>query len=111
VRKVKSDRNHIELSVVHSVYKSELKKVKHPDGSVEKVSVDKMTKQIHVRKWFIKDGITSVEEYVTKDDKISKTRSIVYDKYSGRFYATHHGAAEVMQHLSPPAKDVGFQKN
>lgn len=69
-----------------------------------------MTKQIHVRKWFVKDGITSVEEYVTKDDKISKIRSIVYDKYSGRFYATHHGADEVMRHLNPPAKDVGFQK-
>ncbi len=110
VRKIKSDNIRIQLSVVHSVYKTETKTVTYPDGSTDKISIEKLTKQLHVRKWFVKDGITSVEEYVTKDDRISKARSIIFDKYSGRFYATFHGADEVMNHLSPPAKDLGFRK-
>lgn len=109
LRKVKSDQNRIELSVVHSVYETKNKKVKTPQG-IEVIPEEKMTKQLHVRKWFVKEGITSVEEYVTADHRVSRNRSIVFDKYSGRFYATFHGADEVMKHLSPKGPEVGFKK-
>lgn len=108
-RKVKSDQNRIELSVVHSVYETKKKKVKTREG-VEVVPVEKLTKQLYVRKWFVKEAITSVEEYVTTNNRISRNRCIIFDKYSGRFYATFHGADEVMKHLSPRGPEVGFKK-
>lgn len=110
LRKVKSDNTRIELSVVHSVYETRKKKIKNPQGYVEVVPEEKMVKQIYVRKWFVKEAITSVEEYVTNNNAISNNRSIVFDKYSGRFYATFHGADEVMKHLAPQSAEVGFKK-
>jgi hypothetical protein len=93
-RKVKSDSRFIELSVVHTVSKKD----------------ESFKKQIYARKWFEKDCITSVEEYVTAEDKVAKSRSIVFDKYSGRFYATWHAPEDIMKHLSPYSKNIGFKK-
>jgi hypothetical protein len=69
-----------------------------------------LIKQLHVNKWFKKDGITSVEEYVTAKNTIAKNRSIVFDKYSGRFYATYHSASDVMNSITGPnANQIGFR--
>lgn len=108
-RKVKSDGTRIELSVVHNIYESEIVKVKNPDKTHDYEKREKLVKQLHVRKWFSKEGITSVEEYVTNDHRISKSRSIVFDKYTSRFYATWHNPSEIMEHLSPVSKSVGFK--
>lgn len=93
-RKVKSDSRFIELSIVHTVTKND----------------ESFKKQIYARKWFEKDCITSVEEYITNEDTVAKSRSIVFDKYSARFYATWHSPEEIMKHLNPGNPYIGFKK-
>lgn len=97
-RRIRTDKHFIELSVVHTI-------TKVSDG--QEIPV----KQIYARKWFSKDAITSVEEYVTNKNEIAKARSIVFDKYSSRFYATWHSPQEVIRNLcSGSSSDIGFNK-
>jgi hypothetical protein len=68
-----------------------------------------LVKQIKVKKWFKKECISSIEQYVNSKNKISKKRSVVFDKYSGRFYATFHSPQEVIRAISYPMNNpIGF---
>jgi len=99
----------VQLDVVHSIYKTKTVYQKLGDDLIpERKEV--LAKQIRVKKWFKKEAISSVEEYVTSKNKVSKSRSVVFDKYSGRFYATFHSPEEVIQHISstPIKTPIGF---
>lgn len=107
---IRSSQDSIQLEVVHSVYKNKIVYEKMPDGELFPSKQEKLHKQIRVKKWFKKEAITSVEEYVTSKNTISKNRSIVFDKYSSRFYATFHNAEEVMRNIEtqPYKNQIGF---
>lgn len=100
----------VRLEIVHSVYKNKLVYEKMPEGELFPNKKEVLHKQLRVKKWFKKDGITSVEEYVTAKNTVAKSRSVVFDKYSGRFYATYHKMDDIMKHLMPqPYKNqIGF---
>jgi hypothetical protein len=70
-----------------------------------------LQKEITVQKWFRRDSIVSVEEYVTVQNKIAKNRSIVTDKYTGRSYATFHSPDEIMKSIYPEPVVTGFKTN
>ena len=109
-KKIDNLYDSICLSIVHTVTKQ--KTVYQKIGEDEfPESKEVQIKQIHVRKWFKKDGITSVEEYVTSKNTVAKNRSIVFDKYSSRFYATFHAPGEVMTSIHQPNipnQQIGF---
>jgi hypothetical protein len=99
----------VEIKVVHSVYKDKLVMSTLEGGEVypEKKSV--LVKQIKVTKWFRKDAITSVEEVVTSKNTLAKKRSIIFDKYSGRFYETFHSPREILEQInSRSANPIGY---
>jgi predicted aminopeptidase len=109
-KKIHSDQDSICLSIVHSVTKQKTVYQKLSGGEDYPEQKEVLVKQIHVRKWFRKDGITSVEEYVTSKNRVARSRSIVFDKYSGRFYATYHSAKDVMQNIHSTAPNpIGFK--
>jgi hypothetical protein len=100
----------IRLEVVHSVYKNTVEYEQLPEGELFPVKKETLQKQIRVKKWFKKEAITSVEEYVTIKNTIAKKRSIVFDKYSGKFYATFHNPEEVIKSIEPQSykNQIGF---
>lgn len=110
---VHSTRDCVRLDIIHSVYKSVTEYEKLPEGDLYPTKKDVLLKQIRVRKWLRKDGITSIEEYVTTKNTIAKNRCIVYDKYSGKFYAVSHSVEEVMYHLEghPMKNQIGFNND
>ena len=98
------------LSIVHSVTKQKTVYQKLSGGEEYPEQKDIIVKQIHVRKWFRKDGITSVEEYVTSKNTVAFSRCIVFDKYSSRFYVTYHPVSEVIKSIhSPTVNPIGFK--
>jgi hypothetical protein len=103
----------IQLEIVHSVYKNKVVYEKLEGGEVYPEKKEVLVKQIKVKKWFKKEAIVSVEEYVTTKNKVAKTRSIVFDKYSSRFYATYHNADEVMKNISNRTRNtqIGFNND
>lgn len=108
-KKIQSVQDSICLSIVHSVTKQKTVYQKLSGGEDYPEQKEVLVKQIHVRKWFRKDGITSVEEYVTAKNTIARNRSIVFDKYSGRFYATFHSSEEIMQNIVSSVNPIGFK--
>lgn len=109
-KKIRSVQDNVCLSIVHSVTKQKTVYQKLSGGESFPEQKEVLIKQLHVNKWFKKDGITSVEEYVTAKNTIAKNRSIVFDKYSGRFYATYHSASDVMNSITGPnANQIGFR--
>lgn len=108
--KIHNMHDSICLSVVHTITKQKTVYQKLGEDEFPE-SKEVNVKQIHVRKWFKKDGITSVEEYVTAKNTVAKNRCIVFDKYSSRFYATFHAPGEVMDSIHSPTipnQQIGF---
>ena len=110
---IHSTRDCVRLDIIHSVYKSVTEYEKLPEGDLYPTKKDVLLKQIRVKKWLRKDGITSIEEYVTTKNTIAKSRCIVFDKYSGKFYAAFHSIEEVMFHLegNPMKKPICFNND
>lgn len=100
----------VRLEVVHSVYKTKIEYEKMEGGELFPERRDVLHKQIRVKKWFKKEGITSVEEYVTTKNTIARNRCVVFDKYSGKFYAAFHNVQEVMRSIEtqPYKNQIGF---
>lgn len=100
----------IALDVVHSIYKTKTIYQKIEGGELYPEKKEVLVKQIKVKKWFKKDCISSIEEYVNSKNKISKHRSVVFDKFSGRYYATFHSPQEVLRQMSttPMNNPIGF---
>ena len=110
--KITQQNESVCLQVVHSVTKNKTVYVKLSGGEEYPETKEIFIKQIRVKKWFKKDGITSIEEYVTATNKIAKSRCIVYDKYSGRFYVTFHKSDEVINAIASSSSynPIGFKK-
>jgi hypothetical protein len=107
---IQTNGENIMLEVVHSVYKNKVEYERMPEGELFPNRKEVLHKQIRVKKWFKIEGITSVEEYVTAKNTIAKNRCIVFDKYSGKFYATFHTAEDVVRNISPQSykNQIGF---
>lgn len=101
----------IQLEVVHSIYKTKTIYQKMEGGDLYPERKEVLVKQIKVKKWFKKECISSIEEYVNSKNQISKKRSVVFDKFSGRFYATYHSPQEILQAISsnPMNNTIGFR--
>ena len=93
-------KDDVRLTVVHHVYKEKTYYTKMPDGELIPEKRETLQKELTKHKWFKRDAICSVEEYFTNQNKVAKTRSIVYDKYSGRSYITFHSVEEVISKIS-----------
>lgn len=107
---IRTTSDSVQLEVVHSVYKFKVEYEQMPEGDLFPNRKEVLHKQIRVKKWFKKEAITSVEEYVTVKNTIAKSRSIVFDKYSGKFYATFHNPEEVIKCIEPQSykNQIGF---
>ena len=107
---IETTHESIRLDVVHSVYQNKIEFETLPEGELYPVQKEKLKKQIRVKKWFKKEAITSVEEYVTAKNTVSKNRSVIFDKYSGKFYATYHKVEEVMKNIESHSykNQIGF---
>jgi hypothetical protein len=97
---IKTTEEDIQLSVIHNITKTVREKISDPDGREQFIQKEKLVKELPIRKWFRKEGLTSVEQYVTKKNTIARNRSWVYDRYSNRYYPTFHSPDEVFDHLS-----------
>lgn len=110
VRLSKSGRK-VCLLLVNPVYKKVTLQVRKPGGEIVKVQKEKFLKETQVIKWLDLDAIVSIEQYITKKGEVAKARSVVFDKYSNRFYATWHSVEEIIRILEDRKDDsVGFKR-
>lgn len=101
----------IELLMITPVYKSKIKEV-NVDGVKTAVEQQVLAKELRTKKWIRKDAITSVENYLTSRSTVSKTRSVIFDKYSGKYFATAHSTdniIEVLTHVDSYSPKIGFK--
>lgn len=104
----------IQLIVSHKVYGRKVVITRSATGEAVPEELDVMVKEVKLVKWFKKDGIVSVEETMQKDNRVSKTRSVIFDRYSGRFYETFHPVSSVMRSLYESTlnkSSIGFINN
>lgn len=100
----------IELIIVHPVYRTETVYEKRgEDEFPEEKQV--LVKEIKIRKWFHREAITSVEEYVNEKNRVCRSRSMIYDRFSSRFYITWHSVEELLQRIEKPKQPIGFNGN
>lgn len=111
-KKIKVFHDNIQLACVHTVTKSKMVIVKTPEGPVQEQR-EVTEKEIVVRRWFRRDGLSSVEEYITTTNSIAKKRSLIFDRYTGRYYATWHTPDEILEKIYEPsrtANKIGYNK-
>lgn len=102
------DSTKIEVRVVHEVYQTR-KEFITVDGKQQVIEKRKLVKELFPIKSIFKDAITSVDEAITLKNTISKTRAIIFDKYSQTFYLIDHSAASIRELLAhKPKTKIGF---
>lgn len=98
----------IRLNLVHPIYKT-VSKLRISGKSTYKESYEKLVKEIRLIKWLNLEAIISVEEYLTAKGTVAKSRSIIFDKYTGKHYATYHPVEEILSFLEGGKNNsVGF---
>lgn len=100
----------IELSIVHPIYKTKTVYQKMQSGEIYPEEKQVLVKQIAVKKWINKNAIGSIEEKVTAKNTIAKERSIIFDRFSQRYYETFHNPQHLIQTLNttPMKNQIGF---
>lgn len=89
---IKSTPDSIELTLIQSVYK---RVQRFKDGTEDFEDDLVLHKQVKILKRFERNSIGSVEQCLNAHNKVSKTKCIVYDKFSGKFYEVAHPYEEV----------------
>ena len=98
----------VHLYLITPIYETRSKIVVN-EGVKTKEPYQKLVKELRTRKWIKKDAIVSVDDYVTSKYQVSKTRSIIFDKYSNKFYATDHSIDDVIGALGKnTVSKIGF---
>ena len=97
----------IELKLINTFFKTKMV-LQVVDGQKTKVPVQVVAKEFNSRKFLRRDGITSVEDYVSSTRKIAKSRCIIYDKYSNQHLAVNHSVDEVRDWLFPNKNKIGY---
>jgi hypothetical protein len=106
---IRVDQDDIALLLVHSIYKTKLINRKTADGKKEVLEKQILVKELRVNRWFRKDGIIGVQEYVTSKNTIAKKRCLVYDKYSNQYYLVNHSVEQVRKAIKYiPKNQIGF---
>lgn len=99
----------LELTILHDVYKTKTVYVKLPGGDEYPEQKQVFVKTLKVKKWFLKEAIVSIEQYVTKRHSIGKSRSIIFDKFSGRSYTVLHTPQDILHMITQPTNPIGFR--
>lgn len=106
---IRVDQDDISLLLVHSIYKTKFINRKTPDGKYEVLEKQVLVKELRVNRWFRKDGIISIQEYVTSRNTIAKKRCLIYDKYSNQYYLVSHSMEQVRKAIKYiPKNQIGF---
>lgn len=115
---IKITEDSIELKIVNPVYKIILQPVKDNRGRfvrdelkrIIKEEKQKFVKDLLVPHNFLIEGITSYGKTITSKNELAKKRSIVYDKYSARYYTVAHTTEEIHDALrkNPQRSPIGF---
>lgn len=115
---IRQKDDYIEVDVIAEKYKKKLIKVKDNDGNYIKQDgqyvkelVEVFVKSYLVPTTFYKEGITLYAPAITSNDKLFKTKSTIFDKYSNKFYLVNHSISELdhilkIDEYNP--KQVGF---
>lgn len=98
----------LELTIIHDVYKTKTVYTKLPGGDEYPEQKQVLVKQMKVKKWFLKEAIVSIEQYVTKRHSIGKSRSVIFDKFSGRSYIVLHTPQHILHMITQPINPIGF---
>jgi hypothetical protein len=100
----------VHLYLITPIYEMRNRVVLNGDVKV-KEPYQKLVKELRTRKWIKKDAIVSVDDYVNSKHQVSKNRSIIFDKYSNKFYAADHSIDEVVDSLNKGSNPkIGFNK-
>lgn len=115
---IREKDEYIEVDVIAEKYKKKLVKVKDSsgnyvkqDGEYVKELIEVFVKSYLVPTTFYKEGITLYAPAITSNDKLFKTKSTIFDKYSNKFYLVNHSISELdhilkVNEYNP--KQVGF---
>lgn len=108
--KIVVEKDDLQLSLLHPVYKTTITKNVAADGTIVPTAKEKLIKEIRVKRWFRKDGIVSVQEYITSKNAIATQRCVVYDRYSSQYYTVDHSVHHVRQSLiaQPSKNQIGY---
>ena len=96
----KSNGSAIRVTIITPIYKTKIV-TKVIDGEKIKKETSILVKEIRTTKWLKKEGITSVDNYLTSKNTIASTRSLIFDKFTNKFYAVGHSQSDIISNIEP----------
>lgn len=99
----------INFKVIVPIYKDKTV-IKIIDGVKTNVVTRVLTKELRLETCMRIDGITKVDQYITSKNTISKTRSLIYDRYTNKYYTVDHPKDKILAALkTKPTNKIGFK--
>lgn len=116
--KVKVIEDRIELKIITPIYKRKLKPIKDKRGKyvkddlgrIVKEEAEEFVKNVFLPTDFYRDGITLTGSLLNRKNEIAKNKSIIYDRYTNRYYTVAHNREEIqtaLDHMDKAPK-IGF---
>jgi hypothetical protein len=106
---IRTEQDDVELMLIHPVYKTKTFHRTTNDGTLEKYDKQVIIRELCVHRWFKREAIIGVQEYITSKNTIAKNRCLVLDKYSNQFFAVFHSVQEVRDAIKiKPKNKIGF---
>lgn len=115
---IRTNNGELELKIVNPIYKIVRKPIKDGRGRYVKDDLNRIVKEevpvfvkdLLVPHSFLAEGVSAYGKTMTRKNEIAKKRSVIYDKYSARYYTVAHSKEEIEDALKqaydrPP---VGF---
>lgn len=107
---IRTDLDDVELLLIHPIYKTKKFHRRLENGETQHYEKQVVIKELRVHRWFRREGIVGVQDYVTSKNTIAKNRCLVQDKYSNQFFAVFHSVDEVRKAIKiKPTQIQGFQ--
>jgi len=107
---IRTDLDDVELLLIHPIYKTKRFHKRLENGETQHYEKQVVIKELRVHRWFRREGIVGVQEYITAKNTIAKNRCLVLDKYSNQFFAVFHSVQEVREAIkTKPTHIRGFQ--
>jgi hypothetical protein len=106
---IRTEQDDVELLLIHPIYRTRISHRTLDDGTKARIEKRVIIRELRVIRWFKRDAIVGVQQYITAKNTVAKNRCLVLDKYSSQFYAVFHSVDDVRLAIkSKPKSIIGF---
>ena len=111
--KIVVENEYVTFTILHTLVKQKTKntKAQDEDGNIVVVPItyEVKGKTLYLTRICRIDAISSIDNYINDNNRIIKTKCVIFDRFSGRDYLVNNSIEEVKNAIFFRNKKIGFK--